>query len=67
MSKTNQKQSLLADFKINGAARAAMSHSTALRGQWLTMPQYFKNTALMLCKAYRLALSGVADQDDVNN
>ena len=31
------------------------------------MPQYFKNTALLLCKSYRLALSGAADQDDVNN
>ena len=31
------------------------------------MPQYFKDTALVLCKSYRLALSGAADQDDVNN
>ena len=31
------------------------------------MSQHFKNTALLLCKSYRLALSGAADQDDVNN
>ena len=47
--------------------RALEIHSTAARGLWLTMPQYFKNTALVLCKSYRLALSGAADQDDVNN
>ena len=40
---------------------------TISRGPWLTMPQHFKNTALLLCKSYRLVLSGAADQDDVNN
>ena len=52
---------------MKGAARAPDSHSTASRGLQLTMPQYFKNTALMLCKSYRLAFAGAADQDDVNN
>ena len=47
--------------------RALESHSTASRGPWLTMPQYFENTALVLCKSYRLALSGAADQGEVNN